>query len=278
MAFEDFENSNYGGTPVVLYQFSRGAQNWFYTDADQDIVRYINRFVAYPISNAGITQSGEPSQDDVTVTMPWDSPVVALFRGIPPALPVYLRIYRRHATDIDDDEDTGTPLVWMGTVGQVRRTKPGTAEITCNTLVKSFERNGVRLGWTRTCPYALYDPATCKADKSLHATLAEITSVTGVAVVAAVFATLPAGTLSGGFIEWLIAPDTYERRTIEIHAGDTLTLLGSTDGLEVGSRVTAFAGCDRTVQTCNDKFNNLGNNGSAPTLPGRSPFDGNPVF
>lgn len=59
----------------------------------------------------------------------------------------------------------------------------------------------------------------------------------------------------------------------------SITLLGTTDGLTVGTRVRLYPGCDRTTGAngCT-KFNNLPNFGGIPQLAGRSPFDGNPVF
>jgi hypothetical protein len=69
-----------------------------------------------------------------------------------------------------------------------------------------------------------------------------------------------------------------ERRGIESHSGATFTVLGSTAGLDVGDYITAYPGCGRTRAECKNKFNNLPNYGGFAHLPGKSPFEGDPVF
>ena len=67
------------------------------------------------------------------------------------------------------------------------------------------------------------------------------------------------------------------RRGIESQNGNNFQVLGSTDGLEVGTAVTLYPGCPRNTTACK-LFNNLPNYGGFPHLPGKSPFDGSPVF
>ena len=50
------------------------------------------------------------------------------------------------------------------------------------------------------------------------------------------------------------------------------------DGLRVGQDVVAYPGCARTIAICQSKFNNAPNFGGVPGLPGKSPFDGTPIF
>jgi uncharacterized phage protein (TIGR02218 family) len=189
-------------------------------------------------------------------------------------MPVYVKLFRMHATD----PGAATVLAWIGTVSQVKRTDPATAEVTCSTLAQSFESNGLRLSWGRICPYVLYDAATCKVDPATYAVTGLITDKDGISIHVAEAAGFANGYFSGGYVEWTLATDTYERRPIQSHAGTVLTFLGVTDGLEIGDSVTFYPGCDRTIQTCHDKFSNSDNSGACPTLPGVSPFDGRLVF
>ena len=57
-----------------------------------------------------------------------------------------------------------------------------------------------------------------------------------------------------------------------------MTLLGGSYSLLVGTSVYGYIGCQRTAQYCNDVVGNLDNYGGFEQMPGRSPFDGNPVF
>lgn len=301
MTFDVLEESNYLSVPIVLYKFSRGIQQWNYTSADQDVTMnereantgIVNAIVytAVPISDAGVSVSPEPSQDQLVVTLPWDSPVVTLFAHTPPSEPVQLEVAHTHFGDpsvefVRGARDASRRLMWTGTISAVKRTNPGTAEITCVTAVQSFDRNGLRLGWSRNCPYVLYDPKTCKADKTLHSVTGVVLAIDDVNVQVAEFAGFSDGALAAGSLEWVVYsrgdpilyPPVFERRVISGHAGNSIRLIGTTEGITVGMTVTAYRGCDRTITTCNDVFANIDNNGSDPFLPGVSPFDGNPVF
>jgi len=68
------------------------------------------------------------------------------------------------------------------------------------------------------------------------------------------------------------------RRMILSHVGDTVTLTAAILGLAPGSTVTAFAGCDHTISTCDSKFNNRENFGGFPYFPSINPFAGGPIF
>lgn len=281
MTFDSYEEGTSTGRPIVLYKFTRGAQEWLYTSADAPFVHAATPLTAadiyapVAISDGGIVQSNEPTQDTVAITMPWGLPLPSLYIGMPPAQSVAVRIFRTQM----DDPDGVIQLSWVGTVTAVKKSSPGEATLQCNTLAHSFRRNGLRLGWQRTCPFVLYDPRTCKVVKASFATPATISAIVGNTITATAFASLASGKFASGFVEWAVdGLGTYERRSIESHAGNQITLMESAEGLTVGQTITAYRGCDRLIQTCQDDFNNRLNSGGVPMLPGRSPFDGNPVF
>jgi len=283
MPITQFDQSSYEGAPIRLYEFSRGVQVWRYTNADADIVRGTiagldKVWTAISCFDSGIVAASEnPDSDDLTVTVPWSLELVQLYAGTPPASSVYLRIY-----DTDDgDANEDTDLAWIGTISAVRKADEGVAEIVCNTLTRGFDRPGLRLGWQRTCPYALYDDDTCKVSKSSFAVSGTASDLTGTTVTVSGLSAKPDGWFNGGFIEWVVyagTPNVYERRPGHTHVGDVLTLLSTTDGIADGTTITAYPGCDRLTQTCNDKFSNLANCGAIPWMPGISPFDGRMVF
>jgi hypothetical protein len=41
--------------------------------------------------------------------------------------------------------------------------------------------------------------------------------------------------------------------------------------------VKIYPGCDRTKETCNDKFSNILNYGGFAWIPAKSPFDGSSI-
>lgn len=271
MTFETIEVSNDEGRPIFLYAFNLGAATWRYTSSDQDLILNGYKWIAEVISDDGVKLSGEASSDPIGITAPSRIAPVALFIGTPPSQPIVVSIYHYH------EGDNEAVLGYIGEVLQVDFPEPGSARITCDTFVVSMQRDGLRLGWQRTCPFALYDIGTCNADKTAFAVEAVISEVTQntITVQGAAFVN---NAFNGGFIEWNHPQRGVEARGIEGNIGNVLTIFGLTDGLYYGLGITAYPGCDRTPKTCSDKFDNLPNYGGVPDMPGKSPFDGDPVF
>jgi len=271
MSFNEIETSDDRGQPVMLYAFKLGDAVWRYTSADADITVDTYRWKAVAISNDGVKQTGDATTDNLTITAPSSIAPVIMFNGTPPSNPMLVSIFSYH------QGDTQTVLSYVGEVYQINHPQPGTATITCDTLNASMQRDGLRLSWQRNCPYALYDELTCRvlpADHAYHLVIQDVqdnsVAMTGLHA--------DTGTLDGGYIEWEHPTRGLEFRMIETQVDNVCVVFGLADGLYSGLAVTAYPGCNRTTADCTDKFNNLDNYGGIPDLPGKSPFDGDPVF
>ena len=84
-------------------------------------------------------------------------------------------------------------------------------------------------------------------------TRATLTAVAGLQVTAAAFADSTL-TLAGGWMEWTRTDGLIERRTINAHTGDTITLLYGAADLAVGLDVIAVPGCEQTYAACAARF------------------------
>lgn len=272
MAFNDIEISNDQGRPIFLYAFSLGTAVFRYTSSDEDVIQGGYRWAATAISDDGVKITGEATTDGLTITAPSTIAPVVMFRTTPPSQRIGVSIFHYH------EGDSTAVLGYFGEVLQVGQPSPGQATITCDTISASMERDGLRLAWQRTCPYALYDPRTCRADKDSKAMALTVYEVTNNAVQFGGADGLANGYLDGGFIEWEHPTRGREFRMIEQQAGNVVTMFGLADGLYYGLPVKAYPGCLRTVADCTNKFNNLPNYGGVPDMPGKSPFDGDPVF
>lgn len=265
------ERSRADGQPIRLYDFQRGVLRWTYCGADRDIAYGGLTYLAKAINDDGIRQSGETSADALTITAPWDIEVVRPFRGVPPSAEIGVTVRDMHYGE------TEAIVSWVGSISTVKRPAPNKCEIVCQSLSASMDRSGLTLSWSRNCPFNVFD-ASCKADRNAYKVAATVQDLTGAAVSSGTFASRPDGWFSGGYIEWDIGSGEIERRGIEDHAGSTLNLLGGSDGVSLGLAVTAYPGCSRVIQVCNDKFNNSINYGGIWHMPGKSPFDGTPIF
>ncbi|SDY64994.1 phage conserved hypothetical protein BR0599 [Lysobacter sp. yr284] len=271
MSFDQYERSTAAGNPRRLYEFVRGGQRWRYTGGDRDFQLDTQTYRAVAISDDGIRQSGHVASDVLTITAPGDFDVARLYRGLPPSTEVAVFVRDIH------EGDSEARVAWVGRVAGVNRPKLETSEIRCQSLDAALGQPGLRLAWTRGCPYTLYD-RNCRVNPEAHRVPATLATVAGNVVTAGAFGLLPDGWLAGGFLAWDLGEAGIERRGIRFHEGERLILLGAGDGLRVGQALVAYPGCARTIAICHSKFANAPNYGGVPGLPGKSPFDGTPVF
>lgn len=279
MPFDTYENSIEDGMPLRLYRFSLNDKFWYYTNADANIQKMMPQngemvlvtFLAVPIEDDGISQTGEASSDALTVRSTTDIIPAQLYMRYPPARPVQVTIFDAHE---GQDEIKAR---YVGEITQCDVPQPGAAVLTCETIAATLAREGLRLGWQRTCPYALYDPVTCKVPKETWGIPVTVTAVVDNLVTVATLGGAPDGRFAGGFVEWLDVLRGIERRGIEEQTGTVLMMFGTADGIAPGIQMVAYPGCARTTGAC-AAFNNLDNYGGAPALQGKSPFDGTPVF
>ncbi|QJI52244.1 tail assembly protein [Cronobacter phage JC01] len=271
MSYNDRESSNYDGEPIYLYEFRLNDQYWRYTSAATRMSLGGQVWEPMGVSDDGIKQTGDTSVDALNITMPISSPVVGLFIGTPPISPIYITLRRFHMGDDD------AAVCYVGEVMESNQNSPVSAVLTCNTLSASLERNGLRLSYTRGCPYSLYD-VCCKVDKEQFRYNGTISTVGGSQITVPGIETFGDRWFAGGYIEWVDPKRGVDRRAIEQHTGNKLTIFGTVSGLAGGMIIKIYPGCPRTTQACKTKFNNLANYGGIPSMPDRSPFDGNPIF
>ena len=288
MSFDESEISNEVGTPVYLYEVRLGNTTWRYTSADQGITLFAGSpeevtYLAHTITDEGTTQGGS-DENDMQISVRSDSPLARLFQGVRPSGKVWATIRSYHFGDPDEE----TPIEWIGTLTNTVLVDRATVQINGRSIGGTYDRNGLRLVWSRTCPHALYGTG-CFVDKTLHSYEYVIDTLTGTNFTiveppvdpdpeAPAWTIDPVeGSFSGGFMEWLREDGSIERRGIEEQTGNDFRVFGTTEGMEVGLEVTLYPGCARNTTVCK-LFDNLPNYGGFPHLPGKSPFDGTPVF
>lgn len=274
MAYNEYEASSYSGRPIHLYEFSIDQKTWNVTSADSDVSVGGKLYKQLGISDEGVSQTGEAQTDGFTITVPITFDLISLFVNTPPINDVTVRRARFH------DNDNEVAYNYVGFINNVNFTTPGVAVITCQTLSPTMQRNGLRLTWQRGCPYVLYDPTTCKVNKNDHRITTTVSSAQGGnIVVSANLAAFGDNYFTAGFVEWTDRrTGGPNRRGIKLHLGNTLTLLGRSDGIATGDPIFIYPGCNRIAQTCSSKFNNMPNYGGCPHIPGKSPFGGDPIF
>lgn len=265
MSWNQFEYSTNDGRPVTLYEFVQSDKKYYrYTNADQDIDFNEVTWAATAISNSGLSMG---TGNNLELTLPADNDVARLYRGVPPSRPVFIYIYRFHA----DDAEGEFKVVWVGKIQEVKREALDRAKFITASVASSFTRNGLRLTYGRSCPYALYDH-NCKVELQQYALNdIEIIAMDGASIEVNLPNTAIDGYFSGGFMEWFV-DEIQELRGLKTQADNKIGILGGTHGLSVGMKISLYPGCDRTIKTCDEKFKNHLNYGGQPHIPGISPF------
>ncbi|SON54314.1 hypothetical protein HDIA_0773 [Hartmannibacter diazotrophicus] len=271
MTFEVIENSNYGGRPVILYEFIHGTAHWYYARAEEDVSVGGNTYVAEAISDDGFAQSEDASTDTITIRVPKTNVIAAMMNGAPPSEDIWVQVRKHHYGDTD------APIEGIYRIVSRKAVDSITVELSGLPLTAGYKTPGLRLTWGRQCPHSLYD-RNCTVSKSAFGVSLEVDAIAGATVISDVLATYPDGWFAGGFFEWARFDGALDRRGIDGHIGPTFAILGTATGLSVGDWITVYPGCARTRDHCRNKFANLPNYGGFPHLPGKSPFSGDPVF
>lgn len=275
MTFSLRELANFGSRPALLFDFQWGTQVYRYTSADRNLVVGGNTYTARPIKAGSMRFTGDAQADEMTITAPASIPLVQNFCATPPQERIVARVLRLH--------DGSPPVVrWSGFVDRVVRVERGKANIICSSLLGGMSSNGARLVWQKQCPHVIYSPG-CGVNKAEHALTAVLSDVDATTLYSNDFLNIPPSfTASGrsfnaGYVEWTTTNGHRMWRAINVQFGDSVRVLGGTAGAQAGMTVVAYPGCSRTVQGC-ESFNNIRRFGGFSHLPGKTPFDGSPVF
>ncbi len=278
MPFIDIEKSREDGRPVALYEFTLNTIVWRYTSADDAIIANGNTYEPAAISDDGEKQTGETLNDALSITAPtWVGPAQVFMSGSPSRNIAVTKLVK-HETNAE------TKVVFKGEISQVNYPMPGRCKITCETLASTMKREGLRFGWQRLCTHSLYDPLTCKVDKAAWGRTFTVVGLNGRTASLLLPVGVASGVFDNGFIEWVhpirgVEYTPVETWTMAIAAGVSGRVVFLTEPVDlfVGATGTIYPGCNFTPASC-QAFGNYANYGGIPDMPGKSPFDGTPVF
>jgi len=267
MAFTDFELSQASGQPIELYEFNLGGTTFAYTTGEAVLVSGLT-FIPAEISRSALSFGPEIRQDVVQVTMPRALPPADQFVGIVPGQQLTLTIRRLHRNDANPIVPE-TVVIFKGIVRTVGyAVDGGRATLVVAPLTEGLSAEAPRFTFQGLCNHVLYD-SRCKVVEEDFSATDNISGADGSSVIVPIASNEVDGFYNGGFAR--LANGDF--RLILRHIGNTLDLLLPFAGNVVGSEVTIFAGCDHTLPTCKDKFNNVVNYGGFAFVPLRNLFE-----
>ncbi len=277
-SFRDLEASIESSQPREYCRIAYGTTEHLIAFADRDIVTAEGKIYKAVAADRGqIAVAGAGKSTALELTLPLDHAFVKryLSQGTPPRL-ITFTLWRQQADgsveqqfvgeitsmNVDDDNTSAVFRVPSRASESLLRVIPN---VTCG----------------KTCPHMLFD-SMCKVERVLGTTYfsTTVTSKTGREIrlsLAAPFGPYRSDWAEGGEVHH---PSSGERMTVIDQADDnpgvltttTLTQQAPIVEMKVGDTVEVYAGCDHTLETCVNKFNNRQNFGGLPHMQKANPF------
>ncbi len=273
MTFASQEESVSSSSTIELYRFAIGPFTWNYNSSETDFTVESVVYVATQISRTNIRQSQDITRAPITITVPFDDSFVQQYIEAPPSQEATVRVSSLHETDSLDE----VVIDWVGRVAGVKFVQENYAEIRCEPLTTTLRRTLLRRNYQRQCPHLLYSQQ-CLVNRTEFDAETTLAVVEGVTLTADIASTQVDGYWIGGFVQFTHATIPIQRRFINGHVGNVITMDLPITDRPAGTLVTIFAGCDHTLTTCRDKFANLDNFGGMPYIPAKNPMNGTSIF
>jgi len=259
MSFNTAEISRYDGRPMECYRFAHGVEVWRYTSGDEAVTLTDGVYTPEAVDGDSIDQSREWDSGGQKITLDYLNPVAQLWIDNLPREPVTVTVYSVHRGEAD------VPVKFVGEVSGARSTDQSVV-LTCVPTQYRLRRRIPTLRYASKCPLALYG-VRCGVPRESFRLRVVLSAVGPATLTSAALAAQPDGWWLNGYIRTLEG----ETRFIVAHAGSLLTLEYPLS-VTIGESVDVFAGCDRTLTTCDTKFSNLPNHLGFHALPTRDLF------
>lgn len=272
--FAELEEGRYS-RPADLYRFDYGAETFRFTSHDQELTFMGGTYTPLEIKrsapnlNPAQRRSNKLSLEVIDSERPFSD-----FLQIQPALQLDCVITRIQLDESIDASPIASPMpaaipttgfvLFDGYVTSVAFSGR-TCSVDMNPFNEQFTREVPRYKYQSPCNHVLYD-SFCGVDKNLFTQDGLVNGVVGNTITVSGFI---GSEFTGGYVQNEAGNDF---RMIILQAADVFTLLLPFRAI-LGETVTAFQGCDHSIVTCRDKFDNVPRFGGFPLVPGKNPFN-----
>ena len=273
----EYAQAETGQRPLFLFDFSfdfPGAQqHWRYTSFLDPVTIGAVTFAPYPITYKSLKRSAKIEETTCTVEAILDpAGPFEIYAGGASELPLQVTISKTSLPDLPPPV-----VIFAGEITDIQLTGR-TVEASVSNFVTAFARRLTRPTVRPRCNWSLFDPDTCALGKTAYQALATITglprpssefiTITGPGLGAAMTGYYAQGVLQLG------SGDGAQIRLVTYDSSvdaDTRNILVDRPLVTgAGSMVTLLPGCDRSMTTCQTKFNNYANFGGHPFVPARN--------
>ncbi|HHK4725441.1 TPA: phage BR0599 family protein [Pseudomonas aeruginosa] len=275
MSIGENELSVQDARPIELFEVSYTGNYWYYNTSSKDIVLDGRRYIAAPCSHEDIIPTVDAEKTGNTAVFPADAGFGEVFRVQPPSEVVSMSIRMQNYLVPSE-----LVTIWKGRIINVAWNGEGMLEAVVENVFSSLQRPGLRRRFSITCPYALYS-ASCGVNRDDFRDDTPVLAMAGLGLVLQAAIGKPDDYYAGGYVTWENnIHGNQEKRMVRQSVGATGTLILASPpiALSGGQVVSAYAGCDHLIATCDSKFDNSDNCGATPYIPKKNPFGGSTIY
>ncbi|WP_456058068.1 phage BR0599 family protein [Campylobacter hominis] len=241
-----------------LFEFILENEIIYYTSALSDMEKGNHNYKSAAIYTKNLSK--DSLNDDATIVASQSIYPVNLFKFFNPSVNVYVRILKENGVqlfvgrvkDVEFNLNDGTASIRLATLGGLMKTKIPTRTYSRNCSFECFDKN-------------------CALNKDDF----KITLLGNKCEIAKDFMSIksdlikskPPGYFTGGYAEF-----NRQRSYITKSEGDMIYLMFPLANLNSSSVINCYAGCDKLLKTCKNKFNNGVNFGGFPFVPSKNPI------
>lgn len=280
MTFAATESSS-AAQPIEYISFKNGAQNWYYTNSNQEETIGARTFAPLAYTRTEPVFSKDSSDGNIKFSVPSNIPIIEFYETIPSSQTSSVTIERVNR----NDPDLGVQIFWKGVFASVQR--QGDFATILAVPHTQLPAQVPRYTYSALCNWVLFMDRCGLAREDWRHTGAVLTIGTPASIITIDGLETAAQTLAGqvspaytggGSPElsdyWLGGyaenADGEKRAIYESNVDgvpNRIRLLQPFRSLAVTDNVTVYAGCDHTRATCSAKFGNHVNHGGFPDIP-----------
>lgn len=263
MSYQQYENSTHDGAPFEMYTFRYGNTTLHYTSSDdKSFTVETAKVISLPIERSAVTNTTDSIKSNMTITLPSNDEFARKLVTIGLEYPVSVRINRVHRNDAQYENVT----IWRGRVVGAALANER-IELQCESIFTSVQRQGLSQQYNLSCRHALYG-RQCRVNRAEFSKELRITGFDSVSV------------SHEGMDGWHYNP---VGGYVVINGEIKRSIVGATNTLihfdppykdDTIRSATIYAGCDKTIETCQRHFHNTDNFGGFPYIPIKNPFEG----
>jgi len=251
--------------PIELYEFQISGTTYRRTSSEGTVTYSGVDYTPVAIKRTAYQEAKEQKSTSITIKIPTDDVIATNFIAVQPSYIMNVTVYRIQPNSVPA---TASIIMFAGYVASVAF-KDEICELRCIPNNELFTREMPRFSFQGLCNHILYDSG-CGLSEGSYLHSGKVLGVTDDVLLTIQALPTTGSPFIGGYVS---LPDGSESRLIIDQSGTQVRILYPFKQNVSGGTLYAYQGCDHSVTTCAQKFNNVLNYGGFPFVPSINPFN-----